>query len=167
MVLPLILNPPGKPCSAFHITCSAKMLNRHGERLHPWRTPFLTWNHTDRWLAVLTAVCCILYRFRSNWTSCGGKLISSTVLQSWSCCTMSKALRSRWSRSTLSDFFLLPSPDWSKVANLITCSFSWPKSSLFLSYLAFKFDLHSVQNHPHRYLAGVCDQCNAPVVVAL
>jgi len=32
MVFPPIWNP-GKPCSAFRITCSAKMLNRHGERL--------------------------------------------------------------------------------------------------------------------------------------
>jgi len=45
--------------------------------------------------------------------------------------------------------FLQNDPD---VGNLITYSSSWPKSSLFLSYLAFKLDLHSVQNHRHQYL---------------
>ena len=29
------------------ITCSAGRLNRHGDKLHPCRTPLLIWNHSD------------------------------------------------------------------------------------------------------------------------
>jgi len=57
--------------------------------------------------------------------------------------------------------------NYPEVGNLIALSSSWPKSSLLLSYLAFKLDLHSVQNHSHQYRAGVRDQCDGTVVVAL
>ena len=52
------LNSPANPYRAFHVTRSARMVNRQGDNLHPCRTPFLTQNHGDMVLAVLTAACC-------------------------------------------------------------------------------------------------------------
>ena len=131
------------------------MLNRHGKILHPCQSPFLTRNHADRWLAVLTAACCLLYRFRSNWSSCGVKPISSIVIQ-FVMLHHVKSLRevNVAEAHYLISFSCLLQND-PEVGNLIVYSSSWPKSSLFLSYLAFKLDLHSVQNHSHQYLAGV------------
>ena len=42
------------------------MLNKHGERTQPCRTPFSTWNHSDSVPATLTIAGCFLYSLASK-----------------------------------------------------------------------------------------------------
>ena len=65
MGFPPILKPPANPYSALRIMLN--LLNRHGDRLLPCRTLFLTWINSDTMLAVLMealVVCRLLYHVK-------------------------------------------------------------------------------------------------------
>ena len=62
---------------AFHKMYSAYKLNKHGDNIQPWRTPFPIWNQSIVSCLVLTVVSWPVYRFlRRQVRRCG-------ILSSW------------------------------------------------------------------------------------
>ena len=62
--LPAILIPACASSSpAFHMMCSAYKLNKQGDNIQPWHTPFPIWNQTIVPCPVLTIASWPAYRF--------------------------------------------------------------------------------------------------------
>ena len=67
--LPAILIPAcAKPSPAFHMMYSAYKLNKQGDNIQPWRTPFPIWNQPTltswckialNWVSVLSVCVCV------------------------------------------------------------------------------------------------------------
>ena len=65
--LPAILIPAcASSRPAFHIMFSAYKLNKQGDKIQPWRTPFLIWNQSVGPCPVLTVASWPEYRFLRN-----------------------------------------------------------------------------------------------------
>ena len=62
--LPVILSPACALCSpAFRMMSSTYKLNKQGDNIQPWRTPFPTWNQSVVPCLVLTVASWPTYRF--------------------------------------------------------------------------------------------------------
>ena len=62
--LPEILTPACASSSlSFLMMCSASKLNKQGDNIQPWRTPFLSWNQSAVPCPVLTVASWPAYRF--------------------------------------------------------------------------------------------------------
>ena len=80
--LPAILFPACASSSPeFQMMYSAYKLNKHGDNIQPWRTPFLVWNQSVDPCPVLTVVSWPACRFLSRQVRCSGIPISWRIFQ--------------------------------------------------------------------------------------
>ena len=77
---------------AFLMLCSAYKLNKQGDNISPWCTPFPIWNQSVVACPVLTAVPWPAYRFLKRQVRWSGIAISWRIFHSLLCSTQSKAL---------------------------------------------------------------------------
>ena len=65
---------------AFLMRCSAYKLNKQGDNIQPWRTPFPIWNHFIVPCPVLTVASWPAHRFLNRQVRCSGIPISFRIL---------------------------------------------------------------------------------------
>jgi len=163
--LPAILIPACASSSpAFCMIYSACKLNKQGENIQHWCTPFLIWKQSIVPCLILTVASWPAYRFFRRQVRRSGIPISLRIFHSllWS---IQRLWLSQWSRSRC--FFLKFScffNDPVAVGNLISGSSAFSKSSLNV----WKFTVHvllkpSLENFEH-YFASMWNQCNCMVV---
>ena len=91
--LPAILIPACALSSlALHMMYSAYKLNKQGDNIQPWCTPFPIWNQNVFPCPVLTVASCPAYRFLRRWVRWSGIPISLRIFQGLLWSTQSKAL---------------------------------------------------------------------------
>ena len=86
-ISPTILIPACASSSpAFLMLYSAYKLNKQGDNIQPWRTPFPIWNRSVVTCLVLTVSSWSAYRFLKRQVRCSGILISFRIFHSllWS-----------------------------------------------------------------------------------
>ena len=76
----------------FCMMCSAYKLNKHGDNIQPWHTPFLIWNPSVVPCPVLTVASWLWYRFLRRQFRWSGIPISLRIFHSLLWSTQSKAL---------------------------------------------------------------------------
>ena len=76
----------------FLMMYSAQKLNKQGDNIQPWRTPFPIWNQSVLPCSVLTIASWHAYRFLKRQVRCSGIPISLRIFHSLLWCTQSKAL---------------------------------------------------------------------------
>ena len=141
---------------------SAQKLNKQGDNIQPWLTPFPIWNQSIVPCSVLTVASWPAYRFlwrQVRWSSIP---ISFRIFHSLLWSTKSKALVNEVVGVFLefSCFFYDPTD----VGNLISGSSAFSKSSLDV----WKFMVHvllkpGLGNFEH-YFASMWNECNCVVV---
>ena len=93
LFLPAVLVPAWASSSqAFHTMYSAHKLNKQGDNIQPWRTPFPIWNQSVVPCPVLTAASWSAYRFLRRQVRWSGVPISWRIFHSLLWSTQSKAL---------------------------------------------------------------------------
>ena len=91
--LPAILIPACASSSpVFLMMCSAYKLNKQGDNIQPWRTPFPIWNQSVVPCSVLTAASWPAYRFLKRQVRWSGMPISLRIFHSLLWSTQSKVL---------------------------------------------------------------------------
>ena len=145
---------------------SAYKLNKQGDNIQLWRTPFLIWNQSVVPCPVLTVASWPAYRFPKRQVRWSGIPFSLRIFHSFLWSTQSKACIVNKAEVDvfleLSCFFNDPMD----VGNLISGSFAFSKSSLNI----WKFTAHlllkpGLENFEH-YFTSVWDECNCVVVWA-
>ena len=143
---------------AFLMMSSAYKLNKQGDNIQPWPTPFPIWNQSVVPCPVLTVASWPAYRFLRRQKS--GIHISLRIFHSLLWSTQSKAYKAEV------DIFLELScflDDLADVGILISGSSPFSKSSLsiwtFLVHVLLKAGLENVEH----YFAGVWDECKCAV----
>ena len=151
----------------FHMMCSAYKLNKQGDNIQPWPTPFLIWNQSVVLCPVLTVASWPEYRFLRRWVEWSGIPISFRIFQFVVIHTVKGF---GIVNKTEADVFLELScffNDPTDVSNLISGSSAFSKSSLniwkFTVYVLLKLGL---ENFEH-YFASVWDECNCAIVWSL
>ena len=97
--LPAILIPACASSSpAFHIMYTAYKLNKQGDNIQPWHTPFPIWIQSVPCL-ILTVASWPAYRFLKRQVRWSSIPISLRIFHSLLWSTQSKALDSQWNRS--------------------------------------------------------------------
>ena len=92
----------------FYMMYSAYKLNKQGDRIQPWHTPFPIFNQSIVPCLVLTVASWPAHRFLRRQVRCSGIPISWRIFHSLSWTTQSKALAESWSRSRcVSEILLL------------------------------------------------------------
>ena len=145
---------------------SAYTLNKQGDNIQPWCTPFLIWNQSVVPCVVLTVASWPAYRFLGRQVRWSGIPISFRIFQfvvihtNKSFGIVNKAEVNVFLE--LSCFFNDPTD----VDNLISGSSAFSKSSLNI----WKFMVHvllkpGLENFEH-YFARVWDECNCVVALA-
>ena len=143
---------------------SAYKLNKQGDNLQSWCTPFLIWNQSVVPCPVLTVASWPAYRFLKGQVWWSGVPISFRIFYSllWSTVKSFGIVN-----ATEKDVFLKLScffNDPVDVGNLISSSFAFSKPSLniwkFAVYVLLKPGL---ENSKH-YFTSVWDECNCAVV---
>ena len=98
--LPAVLIPACDTSStAYNMTYSAYKLNKQGDNIQPWRTPFPILNPSLASCPVLTVACWPAYRFLRRKVRWSGVPISLRIFHSLLWSTQSKAFDSQWSRN--------------------------------------------------------------------
>ena len=165
--LPVILIPACASSSpAFLMIYSADKLNKQGDNIQPWRTPFPMWNQSAVPCPVLTVAYWPAYRFLKRQVRCSGSPISIRIFQSLLWSTQSKALAQSTKQKM---FFLEPScffDNPTDVGSLISGSSVFSKPGLNI----WKFMVHvllkpGLENFEH-YFTIMWDECNCAVVWA-
>jgi len=163
--LPAILIPACASSSpAFHMMYSAYKLNKQGDNIQPWHTPFPIWNQSVVPCPVLTVTSWSTYRFLKRQVRWSGIPISLRIFQFVvihiikGFGVVSKAEIDAFLE--LSCFF----DDPMEASNLISGSSAFSKSSLNI----WKFTVHvllkpGLENFEH-YFASVWDECNCVIV---
>ena len=165
--LPAILIPACSSSSpTFHMMFSAHKLNKQGDDIQPWHTPFPIWNQSVVWYSVLTIafLTCIQISLEASkvfWHSHHLKNVPQFVVI---------YTVTGFGVVNRADVFLKPMcffNDPVDVGNLISSSFAFYKSSLNI----WKFTVHvllkpGLENFEH-YFASVWDECNCAVVCTL
>ena len=140
---------------------SSYKLNKQGDKIQPWRTPFPIWNQSVVPCPVLTVASWPAYRFLRRQVS-GVVFPSLEEFSSLWWSTQSKALTAVDVFLELSCFFYDPTD----VGNVISGSSASSKTSLniwkFTDQVLLKPGL---ENFEH-YFASVWDECNCAVVWA-
>ena len=91
--LPAILIPAcASPSLALHMMCPAYRLNKQGDNIQPWRTPFPIWNQSVVPRPVVTVASWPAYRFLKRQVRWSGIPISFRIFYSLLWSTQSKAL---------------------------------------------------------------------------
>jgi len=137
------------------ITICARMLNKYGERTQPYRTLFLTRNHSDSVPAALTLARCFLYSLASKSVKCIGYPMSIIVTRSLS---RDRVVCFLEVHKTPIEWLLVLTclvRQYSGIRDLVFCSPSLSESRLFVC--KFCFGLHSgpFQYDPKKDLAFV------------
>ena len=167
--LPAILIPACASSSpAFHMMCSAYKLNKQGDNIQPWHTPFPIWNQTIVPCPVLTIASWPAYRFLRRQVRWSGIPITWRIFPQFVVIHTVKGFGIVHKSEV--DVFLEFScffKDPVDVGNLISGSSVFSKSSLNL----WKYTVHvllkpGLDNFEH-YFASVWDECNCAVVCTL
>ena len=163
--LPAIMIPACTSSSlAFRMMYSAYKLDKQGDNIQPWHTPFPICNKSVFPCPVLTVASWPAYRFLRRQVKWSGIPISLRIFHSLLWSTQSKTFIVN---KTEIDVFLELLLFWccfSDVGSLISCSSAFSKSLLNF----WKFTLHvllkpGLKNFEH-YFASVWDECNCAVV---
>ena len=163
--LPAILIPAyASSGQAFCMMYSAYKLNKQGDSIQPWCTPFPIWNWSVVPCSVLIVASWPAYRFVRKHVRWSGIFISWRIFQFVVIYTakgfgiINKAEVDVFLE--LSYFFYDPTD----VGNLISGSSAFPKSSLniwkFMVHVLLKPGLENVEH----YFASMWDECNCVVV---
>ena len=141
---------------------SAYKLNKQGDNIQPWHTPFPIWNQSVVPCPVLTVASWPAYRFLKRQVRWSGIPISFRIFHSLLWSTQSKAL-------AVIDVFLELSrflDDPADIGNLISGSSAFSKTGLniwkFLVHILLKPGL---ENFEH-YFTSMWDECDCVVVWA-
>ena len=142
---------------------SAYKLNKQGDNIQPWRTPFPIWNQPVVPCSALIVASWPAYRFLKRQVRWYGIPISFRIFHSWWWSTQSKALERSIKQKYI--FFLeLPCffDDQTDVGNLISGFTAFSKSSLHI----WKFKVHillkpGLENFEY---VSMWDECNCVVV---
>ena len=141
---------------------SAWKLNKQGDYIQPWHTPFPIWNQSVVPCPVLTAASWSAYRFLRRQVRWSETPISPRIFQFVVILTKAFAVNEAEVNVLLelSCFF----DDPTDVGNLISGSSDFSKSSLniwkFMVHVLLKHDLESFEH----YFASLWDECNCAVV---
>ena len=93
LFLPAILiSACASPSPAFHMICSAYKLNKQGDDIQAWPTPFPIWNQSVVPCPVLTVASWPAYRFLRRQVRWSGTPISWRIFHSFLWSTQSQAL---------------------------------------------------------------------------
>ena len=149
---------------AFHMMYSAHKLNKQGDNIQPWRTPFPIWNQSAVPCPVLTVSSWPEYRFLQRQVRWSGVPISLKIFTVY--CAPHIQWLWRVNKAEV-DVFLEFScffDDPVNVGNLISGSSAFSKTSLNI----WKFMVHillkpSLEDFEH-YFASVWGKCNCAVV---
>ena len=151
---------------AFHMKYSAYKLNKQGDNIQPWCTPFPIWNQSVVPCSVLTIASWPAYRFLRRQVGWSGIPISFRIFQFVVINTVKGFVVVNKAEvdvfQELSCFFNDPAD----VGNLISGFSAFSKSSLNI----WKFTVHvrlkpGLENFEH-YFTSVRDECNCVVVWA-
>ena len=165
--LPAILIAPYDLSSlAFHVMYSAWKLNKQGDNIQPWHTPFPVLNQFVVFLClILTAVFYPAYRFLRRQVRWSGIPISLRIFLQFVVIHTVKGF-SIVSEAEVDVFLELCYffCDPTNVGNLISASSAFSKSSLY----TWKFSVHillkpSLKDFEH-YLASMWNECSCTVV---
>ena len=141
---------------------SAYKLNKQGDNIQPWHTPFPIWNQSIS-MCSLTVVSWSAYRFlrRQVWWS--GIPISLRIFQFVVIHTVKGfTIVSEAEVDGFLEFFCF-FDDPTDVGNLISCSSAFSKSSLNLRNFSVHILLKlSLENFEH-YFVSMWDECNCAV----
>ena len=147
---------------AFHMMYSAYKLNKQGDNIQPWRTPFPIWNQSVVPCPVLTVASWPAYRFLKK------QIKYSHLIKNFSQFAVIHTVRGFGVvNKTTVDVFLKFSyffNDPTDVGNLTFGSTAFSKTRLNI----WKFSVHillkpGLDNFEH-YFASMWDECNCPVV---
>ena len=148
---------------AFLMMYSAYKLNKQGDNIQPWCTPFPIWNQSVVPCPVLTLASWPAYRFLKRQVRWSGSPISFRIFHSLLLSTQSKAL-AWWIKQNWNSLVFFNDP--ANVGKLISGSSAFSKTSLniwkFTGHVLLKPDL---ENFEH-YFTSVWDECNCMVVWA-
>ena len=148
----------------FLMMCSAYKLNKQGDNIQPWYTPFPIWNQSMVPCSVLTVAFWSAYRFLRDRS--GGLVFPSLSEFSTVCCDHTVKGFSIVSDAKLDGFlelscFLYVPMD---VSNLISGSSAFYKSSLNIWKFAVHTQLKPCLENLKHYFASMWDECNCVVV---
>ena len=91
-LLAILIPACASSSSAFLMMYSAYKLNKQGDNIQPWRTPFPIWNQSVILCPVLTVASWLAYRFLKRQVRWSGIPISFRIVHSLLWSTQSKAL---------------------------------------------------------------------------
>ena len=161
-ILAILIPACASSSLAFRIMHSAYKLNKQGDNIQPWCTPFPIWNQSVVPCPVLIFVFWPAYRFLRRQVRWSGIPISWRIFHLlWSSHTFGIVNKAQVDVSLeFSCYF----DDPADIGNLISCSSAFSKSSLNI----WKFLVHillkpSLGNFNH-YFASMWDECNCVVV---
>ena len=163
--LPAILIPAYTSSSpAFHMMYSAYKLNKQGDNIQPWSTPFTIWTQSVVPCPVLTVASRPAYRFLRRQFRWSDAPISFRIFQFIVIHTVKGfGIVNKAEIDVFLEFSCL-FHDPVDVDNLISCSAAFSKSSLNI----WKFTVHvllkpGLENFEH-YFTSMWDECNCVVV---
>ena len=165
--LPAILIPACASSSpGFHMMCSGYKLNKQGDNIQPWRTPFPIWNQSAVPCPFLTVGSWLAYRFLKRKVRGSDIPISFRIFHI--CCDHTVKgfdIINKAEADVFLELFCFFN-DPTDVGNLISGSSAFCKSSVNI----WKFTVHillksGLENFEH-YFASVWDECNCAVVWA-
>ena len=151
--------------SAFRMMCSASKLNKQGDNIQPWCTPFPVWNQSFVPCPVLTVASWPPYRFLRRQVRWAGIPISLRIFHSLLWSTQSKAFGVV--NETEVDVFLEFSCffyDPTDVGILISGSSAFSKFNLNIWKLLVHVLLTPGLDNFEHYSASVWNECNCVVV---
>ena len=162
----ILISACASSSSAFLMMYSAYKLNKHGDNIQPWHTPFPIWNQSVVPCPVTTVASWPAYRFLKRQVRWSGIPISFRISTVY-CDPHSKGF-GIFNRAEV-DAFLESScffDNPTNVGNLISGSSAFSKTSLNI----WKFTVHvllkpGLENFEH-YFASVWDACNCVVIWA-
>ena len=143
---------------------SAYKLNKQGDNIQPWRTPFLIWNQSVVPCPVLTVTSWPAYRFLKRQGRWSGIPISFRIFQFFVNHTVKGfGIVNKAEIDVFLELFYFIN-DRSDVGNLISGSSAFAKTSLNI----WKFTIHvllkpGLENFKHFFIS-VWDECNCAVV---
>ena len=167
LFLPAILIPACASSSpAFFMMYSAYKLNKHGDNIQPWRTPFPVWNQSVVPCPVLTVASWHAYRFLRRQVRWSGIPISFRISTVY-CDPKVKGFgivnkAEIYVFLELSCFF----DDPADIGNLISHSSAFSKSSLYIWKFTVHVLLKIVLENCEHYFTSMWDECNCAVVWA-
>ena len=165
-ISPAILIPACASSSpAFLMMYSAYKLNKQGDNIQPWHSPFPIWNQSVVPCPVLTVVSWFAYRFLRRQVRGSGSPISWRIFHSllWSAVKGFGIVN----KAEIDFFFLELScffDDQMDVGNLISGSSAFSKTSLNVWKFTVNIRLKPLLENFEHYFASVWDECNCAVV---